>query len=439
MRVLFTSIEGSHIHLLVPLAWALRTAGHDVRVACKPTVTDRVTQAGLTAVPVDCPDWQSVLTPFHLEALAWCNEVETGQFERGQPTWETLLAYENVVVPALWAPLNHDSMVDGLVAYARYWRPDLVVWETFCMAGPIAAVACGAAHARLVSGPDLALQMRPRRAFVAGARALPAEAREDPTAEWFEWSLERNGCAATFDESMLTGQWTVDTRPESARDDPGVPSVPMRYVPYNGRSVVPQWLREPPARPRVCLTLGVTISGDYAMFDLDRVLAEVLLTLAELDVEVVAAIAPQQREHLPTLPGNVRIVDFVPIDDLLPGCALVVHHGGYQTKATAQWHGVPQVIVTGWEWVSEGMGEDYEKQGDLLALPLRLFSPETFRQAVTRVLTEPSYGDNARRLRDEMRAMPPPNDVVSALEGLTRRHRLDRPEGGRNADPKGAS
>ena len=37
---------------MVPLAWALRAAGHDVRVAVQPSFAATVTSAGLTAVPV---------------------------------------------------------------------------------------------------------------------------------------------------------------------------------------------------------------------------------------------------------------------------------------------------------------------------------------------------------------------------------------------------
>jgi UDP:flavonoid glycosyltransferase YjiC (YdhE family) len=53
MRVLFTVNPGTTIfNHLVPLAWALRTAGHEVRVASQPLFADEITRAGLTAVGV---------------------------------------------------------------------------------------------------------------------------------------------------------------------------------------------------------------------------------------------------------------------------------------------------------------------------------------------------------------------------------------------------
>ncbi|RAY12693.1 activator-dependent family glycosyltransferase [Actinomadura craniellae] len=423
MRILITSLEGSHFQLLVPMAWALRTAGHEVRTACKPELVETVTRAGLAAEPIECPPWHELLGEFHHEAIAYYNTLDTTGVDEAEESWEDHLAYETIITPALNMPLNSDEMIDELVGLARAWRPDLVIWETLCIAGAVAAVAVGAAHARLVSGPEQAMQITTRRHFLRRALEQEPEHREDPTAEWLDWTLERLGSARRFDETMLTGQFTIDTRPPSQREDLGLETVPVRYLPYNGRSVVPRWLREPPARPRVCLTLGVSITDEYRLWDLGSLLAAMLRTLAELDVEVVAAIAAEQREHLPELGENVRVVDFVPMNDLLPTCALVIHHAGYQTKATGEFHGVPQVVLTGWEWVSEAMGHAYEEQGTLLAIPLREFSAELFREKVVRVLTEPSFTENARRLRQEILAMDPPNDAVPAIEKLTAAHR----------------
>jgi len=35
------------------------------------------------------------------------------------------------------------------------------------------------------------------------------------------------------------------------------------------------------------------------------------------------------------VPGNVRLVEFVPLNALLPTCSAVIHHGGPQTVAAA--------------------------------------------------------------------------------------------------------
>src|ERR1700690_1554447 len=54
MRVLFLTPPAirSHLYIQAPLAWALRTAGHDVRVASQPDLIDDIMRTGLTAVSV---------------------------------------------------------------------------------------------------------------------------------------------------------------------------------------------------------------------------------------------------------------------------------------------------------------------------------------------------------------------------------------------------
>ncbi len=50
-------------------------------------------------------------------------------------------------------------MVDDLVEFAGRWRPDLVIWDALTFAGPVVALSCGAAHARLLFGMDYISRM----------------------------------------------------------------------------------------------------------------------------------------------------------------------------------------------------------------------------------------------------------------------------------------
>ena len=46
MRVLFAAhAERTHFYSMIPLAWALRTAGHEVYVASQPALTDDITHS----------------------------------------------------------------------------------------------------------------------------------------------------------------------------------------------------------------------------------------------------------------------------------------------------------------------------------------------------------------------------------------------------------
>jgi L-2-deoxyfucosyltransferase len=156
----------------------------------------------------------------------------------------------------------------------------------------------------------------------------------------------------------------------------------------------------------------------------DRVrVGEVLEGLAGLDVEVVATLDASQVGGV-RVPENVRLVDFVPLDVLLPSCSAVVHHGGAGTFQTALWHGVPQVIVPDMRWDTAAKADRLVGCGAGLRVDdVDGLSAVGVRGLVERVLDEPVFAQRAAGLRREMMAMPSPAAVVRVLERLTEQHR----------------
>ncbi|MGP4020956.1 activator-dependent family glycosyltransferase [Saccharopolyspora sp. 5N708] len=419
MRVLFSCMpHPTHLQPMVPLAWALRAAGHEVRVAAQPELVDAITQAGVTAVPVGAEHWYAA-DPWapellgELLAAGGSEHVEFFDWAASDPaSWshEGLLGLEHTMISSLFASFNSDQVIDDLVAFAREWRPDLVVWEQFTLAGAVAATAVDAAHTRFVYGPDIT--MRARQRFLARTAEQHPEHREDPTAEWLSAVLARFG--RDYRETVRSGHATIDVTPPSTRLGLGLRTVDMRYVPYNGRAVLPEWLAEPTSKPRVCVTLGVSDElGDAA-----ATVREILAGLADLDVEVVATIGAAQQDQVPS---NVRAVDFIPLHDLLPSCAAIVHHGGVGTRATAEVHGIPQLILAyGYDTVVKATRT--EELGAGLCLPAARADVASVRSAVRRLLREPEFRSGAGKLRDEVAALPAPAAVVPELVELVGEH-----------------
>ncbi|MEV5574401.1 activator-dependent family glycosyltransferase [Spirillospora sp. NPDC052269] len=419
MRVIFTTFaQSAHFLGQVPLAWAFRAAGHEVRVVSQPALTEAIVAAGLTAVPVgEDHTW--------LEAVAGEDGDGTGggwnaavDFDPVHPrvhTWGFLQAASEQMTERFFAPANNASMVDGLVEFARQWRPDLVIWEPFTPAGAVAAEAVGAAHARLLWGADLLVDQR--EAFLEALAGRPPAQRADPLAAWLGGALDRHGLV--FSERMLRGHWTIDQMPAGIRLPTPERIVPMRYVPYNGTAVVPDWLREPPSAPRVCLTLGIT--GRDAEF-LGVPLRTLLDAVADLDVEIVATLSAAQREGIGDLPANVRAVDFVPLHALLPTCSAIAHHAGAGTWATAAAAGVPQLMFPS-AWDDFYRARRTAELGAGLVVPYTELTSDGLREGLRRLLDEPAHADGADRLRRELLAAPAPADVVPLLEKLTLDHR----------------
>ncbi|MGC7103005.1 glycosyl transferase, partial [Amycolatopsis lurida] len=63
------------------------------------------------------------------------------------------------------------------------------------------------------------------------------------------------------------------------------------------------------------------------------------------------------------------------------------------------------------------------RQGAAIALHGEHGAGPAIRRHIERILTVPGAADGARRLREDIRAMPTPNDLVPRLEELTAKYR----------------
>jgi glycosyltransferase DesVII len=324
---------------------------------------------------------------------------------------------ERIQLATYGSAMYNEPMIDPLVEFARAWQPDLVVWDPLTYAGPLAAGAVGAAHARALCFADVWVMKR--QLFRKLSEDVPADLRRDPLAEWLDGRAGDFGGAYT--EEFTTGQLTLDPLPDSLAIATEAPRVPVRFVPFNGPAVVPDWLLAPPGRTRICMSLGASNTERYGGDYVSK--GEILEALAELDAEVVAALLPAQVAELGPLPGNVRVVASVPLHALLPSCSLLIHHGGFGSYANALVHGVPQLTVTTPVADQLHRGAGLEEQGAGLLLRNDLATPEAVYERASRILSEPSFQGSAARLRDEANSRPTPAETVPVLERLARERR----------------
>ncbi|WP_030763550.1 nucleotide disphospho-sugar-binding domain-containing protein [Streptomyces griseus] len=449
MRVLFTVWPATaHLYPIVPLAWALQSAGHDVRVAAHPALVPAVTAVGLTPVrigdPATAPAPRAANRPLSPETEARLDRL-TGRLAldpTGQYAWG---AFRRFMIPCLRdfhpagaSPADPMPAVDDLVAHARAWRPDLMIWDPCWPSAAVAARVAGAAHARFLWGLDY---------FAWTTETLAARPdttpEENPLADAVRPVAERHG--VDVDDELLHGQWTIDPIPPPMRlPTRTVRTVPVRWIPFTGASPLPDWLRTPPERPRVALTLGVSVRK-FFKDGTDRVGA-LLDAVDGLDADVVATLDDEQLQDLPPLPPNVRTVDYVPLGQLLPTTSAVIHHGGIGTFAAAAALGVPQLVD---DEESEFIVVDdhgtrttfRERHMDApptsayvaargAGLPLDRHTQSTaeMRHRIRRVLEDDSFRTGAAALHQDLLAMPGPHDIVPVLERLTARHAARRTE-----------
>jgi UDP:flavonoid glycosyltransferase YjiC (YdhE family) len=427
MRVAFAFWPTSaHLNPLVPLAWALRTAGHEVVMTSHPSAAPDVLRTGLPFTPACRPE---EMAPPAGPMAQWPEAravVRSVTARLGTPAgyemeWQTV---GGGFLPSMWDFTGFSGgkddplpVIDGMVAFFDSWRPDLVVWDP-CMPG--AAVAARTVGARQLRqcGTDQFGWYQDR--FDARVAELGlGDTVPNPFVETLRGPAERHG--VTIDRELLRGEATIAHVPDALNLPVDVPRIPMAWVPYVGQVPTPDWLYPRPERPRVALSLGTSLRQYLPDFDWTY-LQVVLDALAALDVEVVATLDAHQRSAVRIDPHRVRVVEILALDQLVPTCDLLIHHGGLGTSAPAAAAGVPQLVLDH----LEDDGDRYKLAatvGDYVAgwgaggvLNLSHATVERVRDDIARTLQGEAAREGAAALRRSLATRPTPAEVVRVLE-----------------------
>lgn len=453
MRVLFTIWPGgAHLQPIASLAYALRGAGHEVVVASHPFFVDAITEVGLTAVslghPGNMPIPKGPGRP-HAFGRSQLKALDDKLNLTGADAYNWFV-FSMFLMPAVWdfqpiAPGSQPNAgVDELVDFAKHWQPDLVLWDACFPAGAVAAAASGAAHARLCIGPDTFAWVTE---LFADLNAKGVNVGPDPLTVAMTPVAERHG--VEVDNDILVGNWTLDLSPAAMAIPVKTRNMPMRWVPFTGASVLPEWLRRPSERgSRLALSLGVSNRAFFSP-EAEVQTRSLLDAVADLDVEVVATLNDAQLSRLGEIPSNVRTIDYVPLTELLPSCQAIIHHGGIGSFTAAASAKVPQLVTDtegavgpffveedGEVWSMEAGGhvsspwtsKYVNDAGAGLTLNYQRLSAEEMSKRVHQVLTEPSYAAGAERIYRDLQVAPTPADAIPHLERLTKEFRT-RPAG----------
>lgn len=377
LRVLVTAnAASSHYYCMVPFAWALRAAGHEVRVAVPPRLVAAVRESGLVAWPMG-------------------EDLDLGPIPRSGVTavaGTTGDAARTRMAQTGGRFVRHaGAMAGDLLASASQWRPDLVVHEPTAVVGPLVANALGVPSVCHRWGVDV-------------GRAVIEAAEADLRRLYFRHDVAYRGVDSDF---------VVDPCPPSLQDPSVPPGEHVRFVGYGGGGRVPPRIPRIAGRPRVVLTMG-TIAGSLGGMDVVRGLMDVLLGMG---MQIVIAVLAEQRAELGYVPEGAVALASYPLEDLIAEADLVAHHGGAGTTMTCVAHGVPQLVVpyVGDSFVTAAR---VEAAGAGLRVPIRDCSPERVEAAVQALLAEPGYREAAGRLRREMRSAPSVAEVAENVAKL---------------------
>lgn len=385
MRVLFSFAGGSgHFLPLVPVARAVRAAGHAVAFAGQPAMVPAVEAAGFAAFATGGATLRS--SPERTPLLPFDAEREDRAVRDG------------------FAGRVARDRAAALLDLCGRWRPDLLVCDEMDFGAMVAAERLGLPHASVLVIAAGAL-VRPEL-VAAPLNSLRAEHGLDPDP----------------DLAMLHRHLVLSPVPPAFRDPAHpLPATARLIRPPVGEAAAdgppPSWLAGlPPGRPTVYATLGTVFhleAGDL----LDRAIAG----LRDLPVNLVvttgreidpAAFGPQ--------PSHVRIERYVPQPLLLPRCDLMVSQAGSGAVIGALAHGVPMVLLP--------IGADQPANAARCAAlgVARVLDPVgstagTIGEAAQAVLADPAFRRAAERMACEVAAMPDVATAVPLLERLAAR------------------
>ena len=120
------------------------------------------------------------------------------------------------------------------------------------------------------------------------------------------------------------------------------------------------------------------------------------------------------------LAPNIRVERWVPLDDLLPRLDAMVTVGGPGTLLAALQADVPVVVIP-FNWDHPETAWRVAETGAGIRLGPRELTPERLRNAVERVLHEPSFRQNAHRLALSFARGGGPARAAELLEALISR------------------
>ena len=181
----------------------------------------------------------------------------------------------------------------------------------------------------------------------------------------------------------------------------------------------PAWWTDTRNYARTILVTQGTLSTDP-----HQLLLPTIRALASRNCLVIATTGGAPVEELTQLrlPGNCRVVEYIPFEHVLPHVDLMITNGGYNGVQLALSHGVPLVVAGATEDKLE-INARIRRSGAGVDLGTSSPGPDSIRKAVMSILAENSYRQRAGELSREFRRHNGAATGADLLEALARSRR----------------
>ena len=387
MRVLCaTTANDGHFGPLLPFARALAGEGHEVRVAAPASYAHAVVAAGFAHEPFDDAP-PELIGPV-------MGRLPTLSFEEA----------DDVVVGEVFARIDAQAALPGLMATVERWRPELVVRESAELASLAAAEHAAIPHVHVCIG-------------MHEVASRFAEAVVEPLDELGRLAGQPDGRlgAAMAAETVLSLVPEVLDRAGLSTGARGEDFLRFHApaLPAEGERL-PDW--GDPDAPLVYVTFG-SVTGLLPPFA--GAFREALDALADLEARVLMTVGRSvDPTTLGPVPPNARVEQWWPQAAVLGQAAAMLGHGGFGTTMGALVAGVPQVVVPLFTFDQIVNGEHVAAVGAGLTVERGPDSVAAAAGLVPRLLSDPAYAAAARLVAAAVEELPPAADAVPVLTGM---------------------
>jgi UDP:flavonoid glycosyltransferase YjiC (YdhE family) len=375
MKILFSAWPGyGHVLPMVPLVRAAQRAGHDVAISTGPDLVPYASSLGVRSVPAG---------PSAAESYA--RLPDNVMISRLPVEEQNAFAAEHLF-GAAGAQRARD-----LAVFSSTWTPDLVVHDPLELGAAVVAVQGGIRHLTHGYGPMLA----ENEEMITGiGSALAAAHGVDPSESVFAAPYLDICPPGLRTRKQMAWRDVRPLRPSAGEPGDGSVSAAIAGLPY---------------RDTLYFTLGTVMNQAPAVFH------AVLEAADELGVNVVMTTGPGlDPAVIGPLPASALAYPFLPQADVLPHCSAVVSHAGAGTMLGALCFGLPQLCLP----LSTDQplnASSVVATGAALSLEPPGITAAAVAGALSQLLHELPYRAAAARLRDEIDAMPPADQVVAEL------------------------
>ncbi len=368
---------------MLPLALALRDVGHEVQWATGADSCIRIEAAGIPTA-----------------AVGLTNHDRIARFQQRFPEaadvqGEALAAF---MFPRIFGDVAAPAAIDGLLAVAETWGPDLLIHEAAEFAAPAVAARVGIPNALHAFGFAVPLERMTDAAERAGAMGHVGLAPRPVGGCYDHLYIDIYPRSLQPEDLSHLGR-RVFRRPASGDALPG-DRLPDEVAAMIGVD-----------RPLVYLTFGT-------IFNVHETFGRAVAALAGLPVNAVVTVGPGgDPAALDLRAPNVHVARYVPQSLFLDHTAAVISHAGSGTLLATMAAGIPQLCLP-------QAADQFRNAaacagaGAGLALIGSEATEDAIASSVERLLAEDSFRGGAASLADEIAAMPDAAALVPVLEEL---------------------